>query len=120
MLGQKIKGSKVNVWMINTGWSGGPYGTGERIKLTYTRAMIRAVLEGRLAEVDYIPHPVFGIAMPVRCPGVPLELLNPKNTWADKKNYDIKAIELAQLFIANFEKYKIEVSKETMAAAPAI
>ena len=120
MLGQKIKGSKVNVWMINTGWSGGPYGTGKRIGLTFTRAMIRAVLEGRLAAVDYIPHPIFGIAMPVRCHGVPLELLNPTNTWADKKNYDIKAIELAQLFITNFEKYESGVSEETLAGAPAI
>lgn len=120
MLGEKITAGKVAVWMINTGWSGGPYGTGKRIQLAYTRAMITAALKGELAEVDYIAHPVFGMMMPIACPGVPAAILNPKNTWTDKAAYDVKATALAQLFIANFEKYKSGVSEAILAAEPKI
>ncbi len=120
MLGKKITANSVNVWMINTGWSGGPYGTGKRIKLAYTRAMITAVLQGQLAEVDCIAHPVFGMLMPVTCAGVPTEILNPKNTWINKADYDVKATALAQLFITNFEKYKSGVSREIVSAEPKV
>lgn len=120
MLGEKITANKVTVWMINTGWSGGPYGTGKRIKLAYTRAMITAAFEGQLADVDCIAHPEFGMMMPVSCAGVPAEILNPKNTWANKNDYDVKAKQLALLFISNFEKYKSGVSEEILAAAPKI
>ena len=118
MLGEKMTMHSVNVWMINTGWSGGPYGVGSRMKLGYTRAMITAALEGKLDHVEFEAHPVFGMMMPKECPGVPAEILNPRNTWADKAAYDSKAVNLAQQFIKNFEKYAGGVSEEILAAAP--
>lgn len=120
MLGKKMKEHNVNVWMINTGWSGGGYGVGKRMKLDYTRAMITAVLEGKLEDAEYIAHPVFGILMPRNCPNVPSEILNPRNTWPDKTAYDEAAKKLAQQFINNFEKYASGVSAEILAAAPVV
>ena len=120
MLGKKMMADNVNVWMINTGWSGGPYGIGKRIKLDYTRAMITAALEGKLETVAFEKHPVFGILIPAGCDGVPSEILNPKNTWADKTLYDTKAKGLARLFITNFEKYASGVSEAILAAAPVV
>jgi phosphoenolpyruvate carboxykinase (ATP) len=120
MLGKKMTAANVNVFMINTGWSGGPYGVGSRMKLAYTRAMITAALEGKLDNVEYEAHPVFGMMMPKQCPNVPSEILNPRNTWEDKNAYDEKAIVLAKKFIANFEKYASGVSEEILAAAPKI
>ena len=118
MLGNKMQENNVNVWMINTGWTGGPYGTGNRMKLKYTRAMITAALEGKLNVIEFDAHPVFGMLIPAECANVPSEILNPRNTWADKKAYDDKANYLASLFIKNFEKYKDGVSKEVLDAAP--
>ncbi|MFI5132959.1 MAG: phosphoenolpyruvate carboxykinase (ATP) [Chitinophagales bacterium] len=118
MLGDKMQEHKVNVWMINTGWTGGPHGVGSRMKLKFTRAMITAALEGKLNKVEFENHPVFGMAIPKECPGVPTEVLNPRNTWADKTAYDEKAKYLAGLFIKNFEKYASGVSNEVLAAAP--
>jgi phosphoenolpyruvate carboxykinase (ATP) len=118
MLGKKMQENKVNVWMINTGWTGGAYGTGSRMKLKYTRAMITAALDGTLNNSSFINDPVFGMAVPTSCPGVPEELLQPRNTWADKAAYDEKAKYLAGLFVKNFEKYKDGVSEEILAAAP--
>ncbi|HEX8332416.1 MAG TPA: phosphoenolpyruvate carboxykinase (ATP) [Segetibacter sp.] len=118
MLGEKMKETNVNVWMINTGWSGGPYGIGSRMKLPFTRAMITAALEGKLNDVEFETHPVFGMMMPKECPNVPSEILNPRNTWADKEAYDTKAKDLAQQFVKNFEKYASGVSEEILAAAP--
>jgi phosphoenolpyruvate carboxykinase (ATP) len=120
MLGKKMKEHKVNVWMVNTGWSGGAYGVGSRMKLAYTRAMISAALEGKLDQVDYQPHPVFGVLMPASCPGVPAEILNPRSTWKDPAAYDSTSKDLAQQFIRNFEKYAAGVSPEILAAAPKI
>jgi len=118
MLGKKMQENNVNVWMINTGWTGGAYGTGSRMKLKYTRAMITAALEGTLNNVEYMNDPIFGMAVPTSCPDVPAELLQPRNTWADKNAYDEKAKYLAGLFVKNFEKYKDGVSEEILAAAP--
>ena len=120
MLGKKMKETNVNVWMINTGWSGGPYGTGQRMKLAFTRAMITAALEGKLDNVEFRAHPVFGMMIPKECPGVPSEVLNARDTWADKDAYDAKANELAQKFIKNFEKYASGVGEEILAAAPKV
>ncbi len=120
MLGKKMKEHQVNVWMINTGWSGGPYGIGQRMKLPYTRAMITAALEGKLDNVNFEAHPVFGMLMPTECENVPSEILNPRNTWADKNAYDIKAKDLANQFRKNFEKYASGVSEEILAAAPKV
>ena len=120
MLGNKMQEHKVNVWLINTGWTGGPYGTGNRMKLSYTRAMITAALNNALDKVEYETHPVFGMAIPKSCAGVPGEILNPRNTWADKTAYDQKAKYLGSLFIKNFEKYAPGVSGEILAAAPIV
>ena len=120
MLGEKMMTNTVNVWMINTGWSGGPYGIGKRINLNYTRAMIAAALDNKLIDVEFTKDPVFGMMIPLSCIGVPSEILIPKNTWADKTEYDQKAKQLAQLFITNFEKYKDGVSAEIIAASPKV
>lgn len=118
MVGNKIKDHNVNVWMINTGWTGGGYGIGNRIKLSYTRAMVNAVLNDSLKDVITHPHPVFGLQMPLCCPKVPSRLLNPSNTWSDKHQYDIESKKLAELFNKNFEKFKDMVSPEVLKAAP--
>lgn len=118
MLGEKMTNHNVNVWLVNTGWSGGPYGVGSRMSLKYTRAMITAALNGELNNVEYIKHPVFGFDMPTSCPNVPSELLNPIDTWADRDAYEEKANHLAGLFNKNFEKYASGVTEEILAAAP--
>lgn len=118
MLGKKMREHEVNVWMINTGWSGGPYGIGHRMNLPYTRAMITAALEGKLDQVTFEAHPVFGVMMPTSCPNVPSEILNPRNTWENKENYDKEAFELAKEFVDNFKQYADGVSEEILAAAP--
>jgi phosphoenolpyruvate carboxykinase (ATP) len=118
MLGKKMAANKVNVWLVNTGWSGGGYGVGSRMKLKYTRSMITAALNGELNDVDYKEHSVFGLSMPAVCPNVPDELLFPKNTWDNKQAYDTKANELADAFNANFVQFADNASKEILAAAP--
>lgn len=119
LLGNKLKAHpEINVWLVNTGWSGGAYGTGQRMKLSFTRAMLTAALNGELNHVQYEAHPVFGVQMPTSCPNVPTEILNPRNTWADKAAYDSKANHLAQLFVKNFEQYASGVSVEILSAAP--
>lgn len=120
MLGEKMRETKANVWLINTGWSGGMYGVGSRIKLSYTRAMISAALKGQLDNVNYKPHPVFGVMMPVSCPGVPDNILNPRDSWQDKEAYDLKAQDLAKQFTKNFEKYANGVNDEILNAAPKV
>jgi phosphoenolpyruvate carboxykinase (ATP) len=120
MLSKKMKDANVKVWLINTGWTGGPYGTGSRMKLKYTRAMITAALNGELANVDYVNHSVFGIAEPQSCPNVPSEILNPRNTWEDPNLYDKKAVELAQKFKANFAKFEEFANAEIMEGAPLV
>src|SRR5690625_5321406 len=95
MLSEKMLKAGVNVWLINTGWTGGPYGVGSRMKLAYTRAMITAAMNGELDNVAYENHAVFNVAVPQEVPNVPSEVLNPRNTWSDKDLYDTKAKELA-------------------------
>ena len=120
MLGQKMDKHEANVWLINTGWSGGPYGIGNRMKLSYTRAMITAALEGKLNEVSFERVPVFGLMIPTECPGVPAELLNPKATWGNKLAYDEQVKILAGLFIRNFEKYASQTSEAIQKAGPVL
>jgi phosphoenolpyruvate carboxykinase (ATP) len=120
MLGEKIENSEVKVWLVNTGWSGGEYGTGERMSLKYTRAMITAALEGHLDHSNYEVDEVFGLNMPKECPNVPDNLLNPKNTWADKDAFEKKANELAQSFVKNFKKYEENTSAEIISAQPKV
>lgn len=118
MLGKKMKENKVNVWLVNTGWTGGPYGVGSRMKLKYTRAMISAALNSDISDVQYKQHPIFGVEVPLTFPNVPSEVLDPRATWSDKSAYDKKANDLAEKFNRNFEKYEAEASDEILEAAP--
>jgi phosphoenolpyruvate carboxykinase (ATP) len=120
LLGKKLKETNVNVWLVNTGWCGGPYGIGSRIKLKYTRAMISAALQGKLDHVEYKQTPFFGLHTPVACPDVPSELLFPRNAWENKALFDQKASELAERFIRNFEQYANFANDEIKAAAPRV
>ena len=120
MLGGKLRKHKVNVWLVNTGWTGGAYGTGTRMKLNYTRATIRAAIAGQLKNIPYDKHPLFGMEIPTACPGVPSEILYTRDTWKDKDAYDEQAIILAKKFIKNFEKYAAGVDDEIRAAAPQV
>ena len=120
LLGKKIKNHEVNVWLVNTGWTGGPYRVGKRIKLKYTRAMISAALNGELNNVPYIDHPIFNLQMPTTCPDVPDAILYPRNTWASGETYDEKAHDLAMTFIKNFEQYISFCSVEVLNAGPGV
>lgn len=118
MLSKKMKDANVNVWLVNTGWTGGPYGTGNRMKLKYTRAMIASALQGKLENVSFTEHPIFGLQMPVECENVPSEVLNPRSTWKDKEAYDAKANKLANSFKANFQKYEKDANEEILSGGP--
>ena len=118
MLSQKMKAAEVNVWLVNTGWTGGPYGVGSRMKLKYTRAMITAALDGALENVSYVKHPIFGLNVPQTCPNVPSEILNPKETWKNKKAYEIQAKELSASFKENFKKFEEFANDEILNGAP--
>jgi phosphoenolpyruvate carboxykinase (ATP) len=120
LLGKKITEHQVNVWLVNTGWSGGVYGTGQRIRLSYTRAMIRAALKGALDQVSYHPHPVFKTMIPGSCPDVPDEVLDPAGTWADQNDYEAQAQKLAAAFHQNFRKYLNDETEHLLSAGPAI
>ncbi len=120
LLGEKLEGTDIKVWLINTGWTGGSYGVGSRMKLSYTRAMITAALEGKLNDVTYDTLPVFDLAIPTSCEGVPAEILNPRSTWADKNAYDETANNLAGQFVRNFEQFASETSTDILAAAPKV
>ncbi|WP_432712320.1 phosphoenolpyruvate carboxykinase (ATP) [Pedobacter sp.] len=120
LLGEKLEHDQVNVWLVNTGWSGGAYGVGKRMKLAYTRAMISAALKGELNEVEFLKHPVFGLQMPVTCPQVPSAILNPRNTWSDQHHYDISANELAAAFIENFKQFDAYANDEMRRSLPKI
>ncbi|PIA80332.1 phosphoenolpyruvate carboxykinase (ATP) [Gaetbulibacter sp. 4G1] len=120
MLSKKMTEAGVNVWLINTGWSAGPYGVGSRIKLKYTRAMITAILNGDLDDVDYDQNFIFGLYMPKYCPGVPTEILDPMNTWLQKGAYVGKAIQLAHSFHLNFEKFAHQASTQIIEGGPLI
>jgi phosphoenolpyruvate carboxykinase (ATP) len=120
LLGRKINESKAQVWLINTGWSGGSYGVGARMKLSFTRAMITAALNGELDKVKYEALPIFGLQFPTTCPNVPNEILNPRSTWKDKDAYDKKAMELAKQFVKNFAQYAEFANEEILAASPKV
>lgn len=105
MLGEKIDQFNSNVYLVNTGWTGGPYGEGHRMKLSHTRSMIQAALEGELKSTETVKDPIFGLEIPTHCPGVPDEVLQPKRTWDNADKYDQKAQELAKKFHENFQKF---------------
>lgn len=120
LLGEKLRNSDIKVWLLNTGYTGGPYGVGKRMSLPHTRALITAALNGELDKVAFEAHPVFGVNIPTSCPGVPSEVLNPRNTWNSKENYDAKANELADAFNNNFRKFADKAEKEILDAAPKV
>lgn len=118
LLGEKLKEHQVNVWLVNTGWSGGPYGIGSRMKLSYTRAMITAALSGELENAQFTEHAIFGLAMPTTCSNVPNEILDPRNTWERPEAYDAKAKELAQAFLNNFQDFEAFADEELKKGMP--
>jgi phosphoenolpyruvate carboxykinase (ATP) len=120
MLGERLAKWDVPVWFVNTGWTGGPYGVGERMNINYTRAMVRAALDGKLDDVEYVTDPVFGVQVPTSCEGVPSEFLIPRNTWQDKDAYDDQAQRIARMFHENFEKYADGVSEAVRNAGPRV
>ena len=118
MLGDKISQHQSRVWLVNTGWSGGPYGTGHRMKIAYTRAMITAALSGALDHVTYEKDPLFNLDVPVTCPGVPTDVLKPRNTWTRQADYDTQAAKLAKMFADNFRNFEADVTPDVKAAGP--
>jgi phosphoenolpyruvate carboxykinase (ATP) len=118
MLGEKIERHGVKVWLVNTGWTGGPYGVGKRMSLGHTRRMVAAALGGELDDAETSTDPVFGLAVPRRIEGVPSEILDPRSTWKDLEAYDRRAAKLAEMFAENFSKYADGVGEKVRAAAP--
>lgn len=118
LLGERLKRHNTNVFLINTGWSGGPYGVGKRISLPYTRAIVTAAIEGQLDGVKYELDPIFNVFVPVECPGVPAQVLRPRDTWQDKAGYERTARDLARRFIENFTKFGGDVPEAIASAGP--
>jgi phosphoenolpyruvate carboxykinase (ATP) len=119
LLSEKIRKHKANVWLVNTGWSGGSHGVGSRVKLRYTRAMIDAIYSGALADTPTKRDKTFGFEVITKCPDVPSTILDPRKSWEDKEKYDETARKLGDLFKANFAKYESGVSDAVRAAGPA-
>jgi phosphoenolpyruvate carboxykinase (ATP) len=117
LLRERIEKHNVRCYLINTGWTGGPYGVGERININYTRAMVRAAIDGDVDKAEMMTDPIFGLQFPTSCPDVPADVLNPKNTWADKEAYDKQARDLAERFKKNFEQFSLP-SDEVKNAGP--
>jgi phosphoenolpyruvate carboxykinase (ATP) len=120
MLTERLAAQDVTVWLVNTGWTGGPVGTGERMNIAHTRAMVRAALDGSLAAVETRVDPVFGVEVPLTCPDVPESFLDPRSTWADMDSYDRQAAALAGMFVANFAAYADGVTADIRAAGPLV
>lgn len=120
MLGERMRQHQVKVWLVNTGWTGGAYGVGERMSLRHTRSMIRAAMRGDLDQVSYQEDPLFGLHFPTSCPQVPAEVLDPRHTWTDKAAYDAQAQNLANQFVANFRQFAAQASEEILSAAPRV
>ena len=118
LLGERMAHAGAKAWLVNTGWSGGGFGVGKRMKIAHTRSIVRAVLSGALDNVELVHDPVFGLEVPVTIEGVPPDVLSPRDTWADKSAYDAQQTKLAQMFRDNFEKYRSGVSSEIAAAGP--
>ena len=117
-LGEKIARHDTKVWLVNTGWTGGPYGVGSRMKIGHTRAMISAALSGVLDEVAYDTDPIFNLDVPHSCPGVPADVLTPRNTWKNQADYDAQARKLARMFVENFETFQDDVAPDVKAGGP--
>ncbi|HXD20140.1 MAG TPA: phosphoenolpyruvate carboxykinase (ATP), partial [Vicinamibacterales bacterium] len=120
MLGERIAKHKSRVWLVNTGWTGGPPGVGSRMKIGYTRAMLTAALTGQLDNVQYRTHAIFNIDIPMTCPGVPDSVLDARTTWPDKAAYDEQAKKLAAMFVENFKTFEKDVDPAVKAAGPTV
>ena len=118
LLAEKIERHGGSCWLVNTGWTGGPYGTGTRMKIGHTRALLNAALNGSLEKVRMKADPIFGFQVPVEAPGVPKEILDPRSTWPDPKAYEAQAKKLAVLFHENFEQFKDGTPDRVLAAGP--
>jgi phosphoenolpyruvate carboxykinase (ATP) len=118
LLGKRIEVHNSKVWLINTGWTGGPYGVGSRMPIPHTRAMINAVLDGKLDDVPMRKDPIFGVEIPTQVPDVPSDVLFPRDTWKDQEAYDAQALKLAGMFRDNFKKFSDQVSQDIKDAAP--
>jgi len=120
LLAKKIRQHGADVWLVNTGWSGGAYGTGARMSLKYTRAIIHAIHDGTLAKAGIKTDPIFGLEVPTECANVPSEILIPKNTWSDGNAFDATAGNLAKRFVENFKKFEDDASEAIKAAGPKV
>ena len=120
LLGEKIAAHQVSAWLVNTGWSGGPYGIGHRMPIDHTRAIVHAALVGALDEVPTRPDPIFGLGVPTSCPEVPTDVLDPRRTWSDPKTYDAQAQRLAGLFAANLRNFGDSIPDDVRAAGPRV
>jgi phosphoenolpyruvate carboxykinase (ATP) len=118
LLGRKIAEHHVTCWLINTGWTAGPFGTGHRIPIAHTRAMVNAALDGKLTGVRHVEDPVFGLQIPTFCPNVPPEILIPRNTWPESDAYDRQALKLAGMFVDNFKQFEGKASQAIGNAGP--
>ena len=120
MLEERLRVNPTQCWLVNTGWSGGPYGVGKRMRISLTRSLLKAAFSGDLDDVEMTPHPVFGVLVPTHCPGVPVKLLDARSTWADGAAYDRSAAKLARHFVENFQKFVGRVPQYMEAAGPAV
>jgi phosphoenolpyruvate carboxykinase (ATP) len=120
LLGEKIARHNARVWLVNTGWTGGPYGVGTRMRIAHTRAMIAAALAGRLDDVTYRRDPVFNMDVPATCPGVPDAVLDPRRTWPNAEAYDEQAGKLARMFADNFKTFEKDVAPAVKDAGPQV
>jgi len=118
MLGERLDKYNTKVYLVNTGWTGGPYGVGSRMKLKYTRAMVTAALNGTIEKTEFVHDDVFNVDIPKEIPDCPSDILNPKDTWADKAAYDAQAKKLAQMFKENFDKKYPNMPEEIKSAGP--
>ena len=118
LLGERIGRHGAQCWLVNTGWTGGPYGAGQRMRLAHTREMVRAALAGKLDRIATAPDPVFGLEVPLQVPGVPKEMLLPRGTWSDAAAYDAQATRLARMFRENFEQFQDQVHHAVRDAGP--
>ena len=118
LLGQRIAEHRVKVWLVNTGWTGGPYGTGRRMPIDQTRAMVAAALSGDLNDVLFERDPVFNVEVPTVCPGVPADVLRPRGTWSEGAAYDAQAQQLANMFRENFKAWEDEAAEDVRQAGP--
>ena len=120
MLGDRMAAHDIPVWLINTGWTGGPYGVGQRMNIQHTRAMVHAAIERRLDGVEFTVDPVFGLSVPASVPDVPTDVLQPRGTWTDPRAYDDAARQIAAMFVENFRQFEDRLGPDVAAAGPRV